>query len=205
MRWATHGDRRWRWSYILQLNVGRIPVPAIANFNYTRPRIRSRVRFRLSGFALAGSSVCIAGAKGKGEGARRRATQHGEAERRRDLRSADVAPTSPVHTTFARHVTVQAGDTDRLSLFPPPEITLSRDPVGLLGLSPNRRTPCGRCRVPRQRSYVVSRVCPGSPRCLFTGTVCVPAPPGVFLPDQYVPVKRPPALRGYLSACCAHR
>ena len=25
-----------------------------------------------------------------------------------------------------------------------------------------------------------SRVCPGSPRCLFT--VCVPAPPGVFLP-----------------------
>ena len=26
----------------------------------------------------------------------------------------------------------------------------------------------------------VSRVCPGSPRCLFTGTV-----PGVFLPVQY--------------------
>ena len=38
----------------------------------------------------------------------------------------------------------------------------------------------------------VSRVCPGSPRCLFSGTVslnrcpvcpvCVPTPPGVFLP-----------------------
>ena len=80
----------------------------------------------------------------------RRATQHAEVERRRDL--CDGAPTSPVHTTFARPVTVQAGDPERLSLFPPPEITLSRDPVGLFGLSPNRRTPCGRCRVPRQRS-----------------------------------------------------
>ena len=126
----------------------------------------------------------------------RRATQHAEAERRRDL--CDVVPTSPVHTlflaqslirratqngshcdtarrslettrplrrrpyfpcshTFSRPVTVQAGDTERLTLFPPPEITLSRGPVGLLGLSPNRRTPCGRCRVPRQRSYVAPR------------------------------------------------
>ena len=105
----------------LHLTTQRRSDPAIANFNYTRPRIRSRVRFRLSGFALAGSSVCIAGAKGKGEGARRRATQHGEAERRRDLRSADVAPTSPVHTTFARPVTVQArGGRHRTALTVPP-------------------------------------------------------------------------------------
>ena len=32
---------------------------------------------------------------------------------------------------------------------------------------------------PGYRYSCVSRVCPGSPRCLFTG---VPAPPGVFLP-----------------------
>ena len=59
----------------------------------------------------------------------RRATQHAEAERRRDL--CDVVPTSPVHTTFARPVTVQAGDTERVNgshCFHPPEITLSRDP-----------------------------------------------------------------------------
>ena len=34
------------------------------------------------------------------------------------------------------------------------------------------------------RVSCVSRVCPGSPRCLFTGTV--PAPPGVFLPVLYL-------------------
>ena len=43
------------------------------------------------------------------------------------------------------------------NMFPPPEITISRDPVGLFGLSPNHRTPCGRCRVPRQRSYVANQ------------------------------------------------
>jgi hypothetical protein len=75
-------------------------------------------------------------------------------ERRRDFR--DVAPihTFPVHTTFARPVTVQAGDTERLSLFPPREITLPRDPVGLFGLSPNRRTPCVR-PMPRPASTVL--------------------------------------------------
>ena len=30
------------------------------------------------------------------------------------------------------------------------------------------------------RVSCVPRVCPGSPRCLFTGTVCVPAPPVSF-------------------------
>ena len=37
----------------------------------------------------------------------------------------------------------------------------------------------------------VSRVCPGSPRCLFTGPVCVPAPPGIFLPvpGVFLPVQ----------------
>ena len=41
------------------------------------------------------------------------------------------------------------------------------------------------CKGPRACACV-SRVCPGSPRCLFTVCpvcpVCVPAPPGVFLP-----------------------
>jgi hypothetical protein len=32
----------------------------------------------------------------------------------------------------------------------------------------------------------VARVCPGSPRCLFTGSVSVPAPPGVFLPVAFL-------------------
>jgi hypothetical protein len=73
------------------------------------------------------------------------------AEKRRALR--DVAPTSPVNTLFPRPVTVQDGRHRTALTVPPPEITLSRDPVGLFGLSPNRRTPCGRCRVPRQRSY----------------------------------------------------
>jgi hypothetical protein len=37
------------------------------------------------------------------------------------------------------------------------------------------------------RVFRVSRVCPGSPRCLFTGTgsVSVPAPPGVFVPVAF--------------------
>ena len=79
----------------------------------------------------------------------RRATQHAEAERRRDL--CDVVPTSPVHTLFLAQSLFRRA-TQNGSLFPPSEITFSRDPVGLFGLSPNRRTPCGRCRVPRQRS-----------------------------------------------------
>jgi hypothetical protein len=54
-------------------------------------------------------------------------------------------------------VTVQDGRHRTALTVPPPEITLSHDPVGLFGLSPNRRTrPCGRCRVPRQRSYVAT-------------------------------------------------
>ena len=49
------------------------------------------------------------------------------------------------------------------------------------------------------RTYRVPRVCPGSPRCLFTGTdECVPAPPGVFEP---VPTKSvfhfEPTIGGY--------
>ena len=80
--------------------------------------------------------------------------QQAEAERRRDLylRACDVPFFKK--TSFRR--AQSTGDTERLSLLPPPEITLYRDPVGLLGLSPNRRTPCGRSRasgVPRQRSY----------------------------------------------------
>jgi len=82
----------------------------------------------------------------------RRATQHAETERRRAIR--DV-PLLPQFTQLLLAPSLfRTADTERLSLFPPPEITLSRDPVGLFGLSPNRRTPCGRCRVPRQRSYV---------------------------------------------------
>ena len=79
--------------------------------------------------------------------------RHSTQKPRDDATSAS-RPYFPCSHTFSRPVTVQAGDTERLTLFPPPEITLSRGPVGLLGLSPNRRTPCGRCRVPRQRSYV---------------------------------------------------
>ena len=85
-----------------------------------------------------------------------RTTIHGSAcdtarRSRETTRPLRRRPYFPCSHTFSRPVTVQAGDTERLTLFPPPEITLSRGPVGLLGLSPNRRTPCGRCRVPRQR------------------------------------------------------
>ncbi len=45
---------------------------------------------------------------------------------------------------------------------------------------------CDPCALVRPRVPCVSRVCPGSPRCLFIGTVCVPAPPGVFLPVRFL-------------------
>jgi hypothetical protein len=58
---------------------------------------------------------------------------------------------SPRHCSGARRAT-QNGS--HCSPRPRSRSLESRDPVGLFGLSPNRRTPCGRCRVPRQRSYV---------------------------------------------------
>ena len=101
-----------------------------------------------------------------------RTTIHGSAcdtarRSRETTRPLRRRPYFPCSHTFSRPVTVQAGDTERLTLFPPPEITLSRGPVGLLGLSPNRRTPCGRCRVPRQRSYVRLRDCGSRRRSVF--------------------------------------
>ena len=63
--------------------------------------------------------------------------------------------------TFSRPVTVQAGDTERLTLFPRPRsrslVVRSVSSVSLRkSESSVHRTPCGRCRVPRQRSYVES-------------------------------------------------
>ena len=54
----------------------------------------------------------------------------------------------------------------------PPTVCLHGGPCALVRRARVSREPC------------VSRVCPGSPRCLFTGVclVFVPAPPGVFEP-----------------------
>ena len=88
-----------------------------------------------------------------------RTTIHGSAcdtarRSRETTRPLRVAPTSPVHTLFLAQSLFRRATQNGSQCSPRPRFTLSRGPVGLLGLSPNRRTPCGRCRVPRQRSYV---------------------------------------------------
>jgi hypothetical protein len=102
------------------------------------------------------------------------------AEKRRALR--DVAPTSPVHTLFPRHVTVQDGRHRTALTVPPPEITLPRDPaassVSLRIVALPAADAASRVNGPLRS--VCSVVCPVvRPRV----RVC-PGSPGVFLPAQ---------------------